>query len=37
VGHDEYICFEPNLSLADFKDATKRGLDLIKRIEYTYS
>jgi sugar phosphate isomerase/epimerase len=37
VGHDEYICFEPNLSLADFKDATKRGLDFIKRIEYTYS
>ncbi|HEY7080719.1 MAG TPA: sugar phosphate isomerase/epimerase family protein [Nitrososphaeraceae archaeon] len=33
IGHEEYICFEPNLSCNDFKEATKQGLDYIKRIE----
>lgn len=35
IGHEEYICFEPNLSPTDFKGATKRGLDFIKMIEYS--
>jgi sugar phosphate isomerase/epimerase len=33
VGYDECICFEPNLSLTDFMEPTKRGLEFIKSIE----
>jgi D-psicose/D-tagatose/L-ribulose 3-epimerase len=33
IGYDEYICFEPNLSLTDFMEPTRRGLEFIKSIE----
>lgn len=33
IGYDKYISFEPNLNEVDYKLATLKGLNLIKRLE----